>query len=58
MSPKATLERGYAILVGPDGHAVTSVAELDEGDDLLAHLPTASWCVEVRETRAQTVGAA
>ena len=44
MSPKATLERGYAILVGPEGHAVASdQAELDEGDDLLAHLRTASW---------------
>ena len=27
MSPRATLERGYAVLVNADGHAVTSVPE-------------------------------
>ncbi len=54
MSPKATLERGYSILVGPEGHAVTSVAELDEGDDLLAHLLDGQVVLEVRETRHQT----
>jgi len=53
MSPKATLERGYSILVGPDGHAVTSIAALDEGDDLLAHLIDGQVVLEVRETRAQ-----
>ena len=54
MSPKATLERGYSILVGPDGRAVSSIAELDEGDDLLAHLVDGQVVLEVRETRAQT----
>ena len=56
MSPKATLERGYTILVGPDGHAVISIAELDEGDDLLAHLMDGQVVLEVRETRAQRLG--
>jgi len=58
MSPKATLERGYTILVGPDGHAVISIAELDEGDDLLAHLMDGQVVLEVRETRAQRLGQA
>ncbi len=57
MSPKATLERGYAILVGPEGHAVTSVAELDEGDDLLAYVLDGQLVVEVRETRPGSLGA-
>ncbi len=57
MSPKATLERGYAILVGPDGHAVTSVAEIDEGDDLLAYVVDGQLVVEVRETRPGALGA-
>ena len=51
MSPKATLERGYSILVGPDGDAVGSVATIDVGDDLLAYLADGQLVVEVRETR-------
>ncbi|HKQ00592.1 MAG TPA: ATP-binding protein, partial [Actinomycetes bacterium] len=47
--PKATLERGYSILVGPDGHAVTSVSEIDEGDDLLAYLLDGQLVLEARE---------
>ena len=49
VSPKATLERGYAILVGPDGHSVGSVTEVDPGDDLLAHLSDGQLVVEVRD---------
>lgn len=51
MSPKATLERGYSILVGPDGHAVTSVTEIDEGDDLFAYLVDGQLVLEAREQR-------
>ena len=51
VSPKATLERGYAILVGPVGHSVGTVAEIDPGDDLLAHLSDGQLVVEVREIR-------
>jgi exodeoxyribonuclease VII large subunit len=58
MSPKATLERGYSILVGPDGRAVTSVAEIDEGDDLLAYLLDGQLVLEAREVRPGTLGAA
>lgn len=32
LSPLATLRRGYAVLQGPDGHVVTSVAGLRAGD--------------------------
>jgi exodeoxyribonuclease VII large subunit len=38
MSPRATLERGYAIVVDADGHAVTSVASVSVGDQLTARL--------------------
>ena len=51
MSPKATLERGYAIVVGPEGHALTSVADTDPGDDLLAYLADGQLAVEVRDVR-------
>lgn len=57
LSPKATLERGYAILVGPEGHAVTSVAEIDEGDDLLAQVLDGQLVVEVRQIRPGALGA-
>ena len=56
MSPKATLERGYSILVGPDGHAVTSVEEIDEGDDLLAYLLDGQLVLEARESRPGRLG--
>jgi len=58
MSPKATLERGYSILVGPDGHAITSVTEIDEGDDLLAYLLDGQLVLEAREARPGKLGAA
>lgn len=38
LSPKATLARGYAILVGPDGSTVAKVGDTRAGDNLLAHL--------------------
>ncbi len=51
MSPKATLERGYAILVQGDGvTTVTSVHDVDEGDDLSAHLADGTLVVEVRDS--------
>jgi exodeoxyribonuclease VII large subunit len=49
MSPKATLDRGYTILVHGDGvTTVTSVADVDDGDDLSAHLADGTLVVEVR----------
>jgi exodeoxyribonuclease VII large subunit len=38
MSPRATLERGYAVLVNADGQAVTSVQDVSVGDELTARL--------------------
>jgi len=57
MSPKATLERGYAILVDGEGHGVTSVHDVDEDDDLLAHLVDGQLILAVRETRSGQLGA-
>lgn len=49
MSPQATLERGYVILAAGDGTTITSVADLDVGDDLLAHLADGTATLEVRD---------
>ena len=38
MSPKATLERGYAIVVDADGRAITAVADVTAGDAVRAYL--------------------
>ncbi len=38
MSPKATLERGYAILVDGEGGSIASIADADLDDDLMAYL--------------------
>ena len=57
MSPKATLERGYAILVDGEGHSVTSVHDVDEDDDLLAHIVDGSLILAVRETQPGQQGA-
>jgi exodeoxyribonuclease VII large subunit len=58
MSPKATLERGYAILVDGEGHGVTSVHAVDPDDDLLAHLVDGQLILAVRETQPGQLGAA
>jgi exonuclease VII large subunit len=42
--------RGYAILLAGDGTTVTRVADLDIGDDLLAHLADGTATLEVRDT--------
>jgi exodeoxyribonuclease VII large subunit len=34
LSPMATLERGYSIVLGPSGHAVRAAEEIAEGDVL------------------------
>jgi exodeoxyribonuclease VII large subunit len=57
MSPKATLERGYAILVDGDGHSVTSVHDVDTESELLAHLADGQLILTVRETRPGQLGA-
>ncbi|HEX8510788.1 MAG TPA: exodeoxyribonuclease VII large subunit [Propionibacteriaceae bacterium] len=57
MSPLATLERGYAILVDGAGHGITSVSEVDEDDDVLAHLVDGQLILAVRESRPGQLGA-
>ena len=49
LSPKATLERGYAILVDGEGTSVTSVHDVDPDDDLLAHLADGKLVLSVRD---------
>ena len=49
MSPKHTLERGYAILLDGAGQAVASVGQVDEGDGLHARLADGQLVVEVHE---------
>ena len=49
MSPKATLDRGYAILVAGDGTSVTSIHDVDPDDDLLAYLADGKLVLSVRD---------
>lgn len=56
VSPKATLERGYSILVDGEGVAVTSVAEIDIDDDLLVHVADGQLTVAVRDIEKGGIG--
>ena len=47
MSPKATLERGYAIVADAEGTSVTSVNDVDAGDQLMLYLSDGQVVVEV-----------
>lgn len=47
MSPQATLERGYSILLDPSGAAVRSVHQVSAGDDLDAQLTDGQLRVKV-----------
>ena len=38
LSPLATMQRGYAVALDPEGRAVTSVGTIATGDDLVLHL--------------------
>ena len=49
MSPQATLDRGYSILLGQNGVAVRSVEHVNVGDDLLAQLADGQLAVEVMQ---------
>ena len=50
LSPHSTLQRGYAILSDGSGQTIASIAELDEGDDLMARLADGRAVLEVRHT--------
>ena len=51
MSPQATLDRGYSILLNPEGAAVRSFDEVQTGEELLAQLADGQLTVEVLELR-------
>jgi exodeoxyribonuclease VII large subunit len=51
MSPQATLDRGYSILLGPNGAAVRSVDQVDVGDDVIAQLADGQLSVKVMQLR-------
>ena len=51
MSPQATLERGYSILLDRKGVAVRSVAQVETGDDLVAQIADGQLRVEVLELK-------
>jgi exodeoxyribonuclease VII large subunit len=51
MSPQATLDRGYSILLAPDGVAVRSVDQVSVGDDVVAQLADGQLAVKVTQLR-------
>jgi len=51
MSPRATLERGYAILVDSAGQPITSVADVHPDENVLARLVDGRLVLAVRETQ-------
>jgi exodeoxyribonuclease VII large subunit len=51
VSPQATLERGYAILVGSAGQPVRSVTAVAVEEDVTAHLADGRLGLQVREIR-------
>lgn len=52
MSPKSTLERGYAILVDGDGAGITSVSDVEEGDHIMAYVADGTLTLEVGDIEA------
>ncbi|MFW6597244.1 exodeoxyribonuclease VII large subunit [Propionibacteriaceae bacterium Y2011] len=56
VSPQATLERGYALVLGADGHAVSSVDQVSPGDDLLIHVADGQVTAGVHTTRTAAIG--
>lgn len=57
MSPKATLERGYAIIVDPDGQAIDSAGEVERGQSLLAYLHDGQLSLNVEDVTVREQGA-
>jgi exodeoxyribonuclease VII large subunit len=50
VSPFAILERGYAIVAGPDGRVVTDAAGLAPGDPLRVQLARGEVAASVKST--------
>ena len=53
VSPQATLERGYAILVGERGQPVNAVGQVEVDEDVVAHLADGQLVLRVRDVRAR-----
>ena len=51
MSPQATLERGYSILLDRKGVAVRSIEQVETGDDLLSQVADGQLRIEVLELK-------
>lgn len=49
LSPLATMRRGYAVALDPDGRAVTTLDAISIGDDLVLHLTDGQATVRVTE---------
>lgn len=56
MSPKATLERGYAIVVDAHGRAITSVGDVRVADDVRAYLADGQLVGRVDEIVPGSIG--
>src|SRR5690606_6071994 len=56
LSPKATLERGYSILLDGAGHGVTTVADVTVDDDLLAYVADGQLTLAVRKIENGGIG--
>jgi exodeoxyribonuclease VII large subunit len=56
LSPMATLERGYSIVLGPDGHAVRSADAVGVGDALDVRVASGRLAATVTEVVAEAVG--
>ena len=55
MSPQATLDRGYSILIDPDGRAITRVSDVDPDDELTARVADGELTVAVRSARSHPI---
>ncbi|MFT8396499.1 exodeoxyribonuclease VII large subunit [Propionibacterium sp.] len=54
MSPRATLERGYAILTDSGNNSVSSVTDAEPGDQLMAYLRDGQLILEVDDAIPET----
>jgi len=51
LSPYAVLERGYSFVAGPDGHAITTIKDLEEGSEITVRM--ADGRAEARVTKKE-----
>jgi exodeoxyribonuclease VII large subunit len=51
LSPAATLDRGYAVVLTPDGHVVRDAAMLEVGSDVDVRVATGGFTARVEDLR-------